>query len=88
MKVNEERDLGIIISNNFKVLNQCVMSFNKGKQILGLIKKIITYKDHEIILTLYKSVVWPYLVYCIQAWRPHLINDIEMLKKSSEVQQD
>ena len=32
-------------------------------------------------LRLYKSLVRPNLEYCIQAWRPHLVEDIEMLEK-------
>ena len=32
-------------------------------------------------LRLYKSLVRPNFEYCIQAWRPHLVKDIEMLEK-------
>ena len=76
-----ERDLGMIVGSNFKVSKQCIKAARKGNQILGLINRTITCKKKEIILRLYKSLVRPHLEYCIQAWRPHLVKDIEILEK-------
>jgi len=58
----------------------------KGNQIglLGLIKRTITCRSKEIILRLYKSLARPHLEYCIQAWRPHLVKNIELLEKVQE----
>ena len=39
-EIMEEKDLGVIISSNFKVAKQCIKAANKGNQILGLIKRI------------------------------------------------
>ena len=36
-------------------------------------------KDREIILQLYKSLVRPHLEYCVQAWRPHMQKDIDLI---------
>ena len=80
-KVSEERDLGVIISNNFKVSGQCIKAASKGNQILGLINRTITCKNKKVILNLYKSLVRPHIEYCVQAWRPHLIKDIAILEK-------
>jgi len=80
-KVSEERVLGVIISNNFKVSGQCVKAASKGNQILGLINRTITCKNKRVILSLYKSLVRPHVEYCIQAWRPHLVKDIAILEK-------
>ena len=52
--VNEERDLGVIITSDFKVSKQCekAATASKGNQILGLINKTITCKKKKIILNL------------------------------------
>jgi hypothetical protein len=80
-KISEEKDLGVIVSSNFKVSNQCIKAAKKGNQILGLIRRTITCRSKEIIVRLYKSLVRPHLEYCIQAWRPHLVKDTEVLEK-------
>src|SRR5437867_2600081 len=82
--VDEETDLGIIIKNNLKIDSQCAKASKKGNQILGLIARTITCKDQAPIKILYKSLVRPKLDYCIQAWRPHLQKDIDLLKKSAK----
>jgi ribonuclease P/MRP protein subunit RPP40 len=80
-KVKEEKDLGIMISDNLKVNNQCVKAAKKGNQILGLISRTMTCRNKDVILKLYKTLVRPHLEYCIQAWRPHLLKDINILEK-------
>jgi ribonucleases P/MRP protein subunit RPP40 len=79
-EINEEKDLGVIISRSLKVGKQCAKAASKGNQILGLIKRTFISKKKNI-LNLYKSLVRPHLEYCIQAWRPHLIKDICILEK-------
>ena len=65
----KEKDLGLTISANMKVSEQCGIAAAKGNQILGLIRQSIVYKEKELIIPLYKTVVKPHLEYCIQAWR-------------------
>ena len=38
-------------------------------------------KSKEIIIPLYKSLVRPHLEYCVQAWRPHLSKDINLIER-------
>jgi hypothetical protein len=51
-KITEEKDLGVLISNNFKVSKQYMKSAKKGNQVLGLIKRTKTSRSKEIILRL------------------------------------
>ena len=46
-----------------------------------MIRRNITYKENELIVPLYNAIVRPHLEYCIQAWRPYLRKDIDMLEK-------
>ena len=41
----KETDLGITINADMKVSEQCGIAASKGNQILGLIRRIITYKE-------------------------------------------
>ena len=43
-KLDEERDLGVIVSKNFKVSEQCIKAASRSRQILGLINRTITCK--------------------------------------------
>ena len=63
-----------------KVSEQCGIAAAKGNQILGLIRRNIVYKEKELIIPLYKTIVRPHLEYCIQAWRPCRKKDIDMLE--------
>ena len=64
------KDLGIAISADMKVSEQCGIAGSNGNQILGLIKRNITYKENNLTIPLYKVIVRLNLEYCIQAWRP------------------
>ena len=48
---------------------------SKGNQILGLIRRNITYMEKKLITPLYKAIIRPHLEYCIRAWRPYRKKD-------------
>ena len=77
----KEKDLGLTISADMKVSEQCGIAAAKGNQILGLIRGNIVYKEKELIIPLYKTIVRLHLEYCIQAWRPYRKKDIDMLER-------
>ena len=77
----KEKDLGVTISADMKVSEQCGIAASKGNQILGLIRRNITYKGQKLIIPLYKAIVRPHLEYCIQAWRPYRKKDIDTLER-------
>ena len=71
----EEKDLGVLVSNNLKVGPQCNQAFQKANLMLGLLKRMIDNKTLHIMLSLYKSLVRPHVEYCVSAWSPHYIKD-------------
>ena len=42
---SQEKDLGVTFSADMKVSEQCGIAASKGNQILGLIRRTITYKE-------------------------------------------
>ena len=80
-KTVKEKDLGVSMNANMKVSEQCRIAASKGNQILGMIRRNITYKEKRLIVPLYKAIVRPHLEYCIQASSPYLRKDIYMLEK-------
>ena len=80
-KTGKEKDLGVTMNANMKVSEQCRIAASKGNQVVGMIRRNITYKEKCLIVPLYKAMVIPHLEYCIQVWNPHLRKDIDMLGK-------
>ena len=64
-----------------KVSAQCGIAASKGNKIIGLIRRTIIYKEKQLIASMYKAIVRPYLEYCIQAWRPYRKKDIDKLER-------
>ena len=80
-KTVKEKDLGATMNANMKVSEQCRIAASKCNQVLGMIRRNITYKEKRLIVPLYKAIVRPHLEYCIQAWNPHHRKYIDMLEK-------
>jgi len=81
--VDEEKDLGIIITKDLKVSQQCKQAYSKANRMLGALSRTIRSKDNRILLNLYKSVVRvrPHLEYCTSSWSPHYVKDKGLLEK-------
>ena len=64
-----------------KVSEQCGIAALKGNQILGLIRRTITYQEKQLIVPLYNAIVRPHFEYSIHAWRPYRKKDIDKLER-------
>ena len=76
-----EKDLGVTISVDMTVSEQCGIAASKSNKILGLIRRNIAYKGKKLINPLYKAIVRPDLEYCIQLWRPYRKKDVDTLER-------
>ena len=80
-KTVKEKYLGVSMNANMKVSEQCRIAASKGNQVLGKIRRNITYKEKSLIVPLYKAIVRSHLEYCVQAWSPYHRKHIDMLDK-------
>jgi len=65
--VNQEKDLGIIITNDLKPSAHCTQNYTKANRMLGIIARTFSTRDQHILQSLYKSIVRPHLEYCSPA---------------------
>ena len=77
----EEKDLGVLISDDLSFSKHIAKCAAKANSMLGVIKRCFDYLDIDSFLALYKSFVRPHLEYCVQAWSPHLERDKQVLEK-------
>ena len=55
--INEEKDLGVFITDDLAVSKQCSQIYLKASRVLGMIRRTITSRNKHIFRTLYKTLV-------------------------------
>jgi len=50
---NEEKDLGVLVSNDLKWSKHCLNAYTKANRVLGMINRTICSKDKRILISLY-----------------------------------
>ena len=78
---DQQCDLGIIITKYLKWEKQTEKSCKTANSELGFIALNFRYKNKELILPLYKSLVRLYLEHVVQLLCPHLRRDIDKIEK-------
>ena len=76
----QEKDLGVTITNDLQPSKQCIEVEKKAQKILGYIKRQFKTRKKDTIITLYKALVRPHLEYAVQFWSPSQRKDIEKLE--------
>lgn len=79
--VDEEKDLGVMISKDLKPSKQISKVIKTANMFIGFIGRAFQFRNEEIILNLYNALVRPHLEYCVQSWSPYYKKDIEKLER-------
>ncbi len=74
------KDLGVTITSNLKFSQHCKEAACKANKMLGFINKNFSFKNKDIILPMYITLVRPHLEYAVQFWSPHHAKDIAKLE--------
>lgn len=79
--VKQQKDLGVIITENLKWVQQITQIVKKTNALVYIIKA--SFRDHssEMILKLYKSFIRPKIEYAQCIWSPYYVKDIEALER-------
>ena len=78
--VSQEKDVGIIISENLKPSLQCAKAAQKANGVLGQLTRGVSYRDRECFIGLYQTYVRPHLEYAVAAWSPWSQGDKDVLE--------
>ena len=70
-KVNEEKEIVVVIDSSLKFELHVAEKINKANIIIGFIKRNFNYLDKNTFLTLYKALVRPHLEYAQCSWSPY-----------------
>ena len=60
--------LGVIIDDKLNFVNHIAYIKNKISKGMGIIYKARKFLNKSILVNLYNSFVYPYLIYCIEVW--------------------
>ena len=80
--VQEEKDIGVIVSDSLKPSAQCIKAAAKANSILGqMCCRSFHYRDKYTWVPLYKKYVRHHLEFSVQAWSPWFAKDIDLIEQ-------
>ena len=79
-KVQEEKDIGVIIDDKLSFESHMSEKINKATSIFGLLRRSFQCLDNKMFISLYKTLVRTQLDYASSVWAPYKTKDLEMLE--------
>ena len=73
-------DLGVIMCDSANFDDHIQMVVNKGMQMVGWTFRVFKTRDQTAMLTIFKSLILPYVEYCCQLWSPGRIGQIRKIE--------
>ena len=77
----EENDLGVTIDHNLSFENHICKKVQLANNIVGLLRRSLTYLDTMSFKKVLCALVRPHLEYAQTVWAPHLQKYIDAIKK-------
>ena len=74
------RDLGIMMSEDATFTENIETMVKRGKRMAGWALRTFQTRDRTVMLTLYKTLIRPFIEYGCQVWNPHSIGEITKLE--------
>ena len=78
--VGQEKDVGLIISDNLRPSLLYAKAAKKANAVLGQLSRGVTYRDKDCFISLYQTYVRPHLEYAVAAWSSWTLGDREVLE--------
>lgn len=69
-KITSEKDLGVLVSDNFTWKSHIDAIINKANSCVAWVLRSIITRSPEVMLKIYKCMIRPHLEYCVQLWSP------------------
>ena len=81
---DQQQDLEIITTKDLKWRKETENSCKTANRVLRFITRNFRYKNKELILPVYKSLVRPHLEHAVQFWSTHLRRNVDKIEKSNK----
>ena len=75
-----DKDVGDKIASNFNFSQRRNDAANNANRVLDFIKGNFSFRNKDIMLSLYNSLIKSHLEYAVQFWSPHLAEEITELE--------
>jgi len=84
-KCHEEKDLGVLVSEDLKVESQCNQAFSKTNRMLAILKRNIVNETPLMMVNMYKTLIRPHVEYCASTQSPYYIKDKNTLESIQQL---
>ena len=79
--MHQERDLGVIVTSDLKSSSQCLKSAATARKVIAMVRRTLRNLDIADFRLIYKTYIRPHMEFCIQAWSPNFVKDIDVLER-------